>query len=377
MENDGSDREAGTASSASCSTVAKTKPRPSSATLDIALLIPLRGSAGMIGPSAELCAQLAVEEINDAGGVVGREMCLHAIDASGPTARVAKDVAALVADGGVDAVVGWHLSPLRIALAPLIAHRVPYIYTALYEGGERTKGVFLTGEIPGMQLAPAIEWMGDSYGTSRWVIVGNDYVWPWKTAEQFRRFAEVRGNRVVDEMYVPLGASDFSSTLRRVERAQPDAVLVLLVGEDAAKFNRSFAVRNLEQVCQRLSPLMDENMVLASGARNTAGLHTASGFFESLATTSNLDFSNRYARRFGPHAPMLNSAGESCYEGVRLLEALAVAAKSINVGDMYDIADGTTYYGARGELRMHDAHVRQPIYMAKAKGLDMDVVAQI
>lgn len=351
--------------------------RRGEATVDLILLVPLRGSAGMIGPSAELCAQLAVGEINDSGGILGREVRLHPIDASGPTASVAKRVASTVATGRVDAVVGWHLSSLRIALAPLIASRVPYVYTALYEGGERTPGVFLTGETAGRQLAPAIDWMRDQYGTSRWVIVGNDYVWPWKSAAQFRRYAESRGHLVVDEMYVPLGASDFSRPLRRIEEAAPDGVLILLVGQDAARFNRSFAASGLDEVAQRLSPIMDENMMLASGARNTNGVHTASGFFESLPTGASLEFSQKYSLRYGTEAPVLNSAGESCYEGIRLLEALAHAARSLDVADICATADGTSFYGARGELQLHDAHVDQPIYMAKADGLDFNVLAQI
>jgi len=87
-------------------------------------------------------------------------------------------VGALAAAGLVDAVVGWHISAVRQAVSPRIAGVLPYVYTALYEGGERTPGVCLTGEIPSRQLLPAMQWLRREQGVRRWCIVGNDYVWP-------------------------------------------------------------------------------------------------------------------------------------------------------------------------------------------------------
>ena len=95
----------------------------------------------MFGPSCELCAQLAVEEVNAAGGMLGREVGLTLVDGSGSPQQVAGEVDGLVRSGMVDAVLGWHLSAVRQVLAPRLAARVPYVYTPLYEGGERAAGV--------------------------------------------------------------------------------------------------------------------------------------------------------------------------------------------------------------------------------------------
>jgi len=70
--------------------------------------------------------------------------------------RVADEVGALVVADLIEAVVGWQISAVRQALAPRLALRVPYVYTALYEGGERTPGVFVVGETPSRQLLPAM-----------------------------------------------------------------------------------------------------------------------------------------------------------------------------------------------------------------------------
>jgi urea transport system substrate-binding protein len=346
-------------------------------TVDVALVIPLSGSAGIFGPSCELCAQLAADEVNAADGLLGREIRLSVVDGSQPRARVADEVGALVAAGLVDAVVGWHISAVRQALTPRIAGRVPYVYTALYEGGERTPGVFLVGEVPSKQLLPAMRWLRAQHGVRRWCIVGDDYVWPYLTAQAARRYAPLCDGMIADEIFVPLGTKDFAHALRRVERCRPDAVLMLLVGEDAVHFNRAFARFGLHQCCLRLSTLMDENTLLGSGADGTQGIYASAAYFETLATADSLAFAWRYTRQFGPDAPTLNSPGESCYDGMLMLAALARETGSLDAGAMSAASDSVSYAGPRGEVRLRGRHLEQPVYLAQASGLEFDVVAQV
>ncbi len=348
-----------------------------SESIDIALLIPLSGPAGMFGPSCECCAELAAEEINDAGGLLGRPVRLIPLDGAKPLLRVVKEMDGMITRGVIDAVVGWQTSTVRKAIAPLVAHKVPYVYTALYEGGERTPGVFLTGEVPDQQIGPAVRWMADSCGSRRWCIVGNDYVWPRSSAAQTRRYVRACGGQVEDEAYVPLGTNDFSDVLDRLELARPDTTLTLLVGADAVEFNRAFAARGLDGESMRLSPLMDENMLAATGSEATRGICSSAGFFESLMTVANLDFRMSYGTRFGPTAPSLNTHGESCYEGVKLFSALIEAAGSLDVRDVAAKATDVRYHSARGEMVVRDCHVDQPIYLAVADGVEFSIVTQL
>lgn len=358
-------------------------PRPSwrtgsaQDTLTVCLVVPLRGPAGIFGPSCETSALLAVDELNAAGGILGREVRLLVVDGGAPPGHVAAEVEALVSLGAVDAVVGWHISAVRRALAPRIADRVPYVYTAQYEGGERTPGVFLTGETDTAQLLPAMRLLAEATGARRWCTVGNDYVWPRVTARAARRCARAVGGRVLAEAFVPLGAEEFGPVLRRIERSAADAVLMLLVGEDAVRFSRAFTAHGLHGRCQRLSTHLDENMLLAAGADATEGLWAAAGFFETLATAESLDFGRRYARRFGVEAPVVGSLGESCFEGLRLLAALAGRARSLDVRAMRAAADEVAYEGPRGPVRLRGNHLEQRLYLARADAFAFDVVAQL
>ncbi|AKG41984.1 substrate-binding domain-containing protein [Streptomyces xiamenensis] len=346
-------------------------------TLGVALVVPRQGPAGIFGPGCELCAQLAAEEVNAAGGVMGRALRLVTVDGGAPPHRVAAEVCALIEAGAVQGVTGWHISSVRRALAPLIAHRVPYVYTALYEGGENTTGVYLTSETPGGQLRPAMRLLAAERRVRRWYVVGNDYVWPRHTARAAHRYARESGTVICGESYLPLGTDDFAAPLRAIERSEADAVLMLLVGSDAVRFNRAFGAAALDQRALRLSTLMDENMLVASGVAGTRNLSATAGFFGALATADTLDFHGRYAGRFGPAAPAPSSLGESCYEGVLLLAALIARAGSWAVPAIEGTAQEVSYEGARGILRLTGRHVRQRIYLAEADGLDFRVTADL
>jgi ABC-type branched-subunit amino acid transport system substrate-binding protein len=346
-------------------------------TLNVALVYPMQGPAGIFGPACEACARLAAEEVNRAGGILGKELRLLEVDGGADPQRVAGEVEALVATGVVQGVTGWHISSVRQAVAPRVAHRVPYVYTALYEGGERTEGVFLAGETPAGQLRPAMRLISEARGVRRWFVVGNNYVWPRQTARAARRYARESRGRVCGEAYLPLGTEDFTDVLRRIEHADADGVLMLLVGSDAVRFNRAFGASGLDRRCLRLSTLMDENMLLASGPGATRDLFSTAGFFASLANQDTLDFHGNYAARYGVDAPAPGSLGESCYEGVLLLAALVERARTLDVSAIGAAAEAVSYEGPRGLLRLRDRHVSQRIYLAEADGLDFTVVAQL
>ncbi|MDN5929771.1 MAG: substrate-binding domain-containing protein [Pseudonocardia sp.] len=345
--------------------------------LDVAFVVPRSGPSGIYGPSCWASGRLAVSEINDTVGILGREVRLHPVDGGRPPQEVADEVGSLVAAGSVDAVAGWHTSAVRQAVAPRLHGRVPYVYTALYEGGEHTPGVFLTGETPAGQLLPALGWMARQLGVRSWCIVGDDYVWPRASARVARRYAESVGAEIRDEVYVDLGTSEFGPVLRRVERSRAQGVLMFLLGSDAVQFNRAFTEMRLHDRCVRLSPLMDENMLLATGAANTHELYSAAGFFEALGTADGLDFERRYLDRMGPTAPAITSPGESCFEGITLLSHLAAAAGSTDVSVINGVSENVTYEGPRGAVRMRDRHLLQRIYLARADGLAFDVLAEI
>lgn len=353
--------------------------RQRSPVFTVGLVVPLAGPEAMYGPSCVLCARLAADELNECSGILARPVRLRIVDGGRGPERVASEVERLVERGEIDAVVGWHLSAVRQCLARRLRARVPYIYTALYEGGETTPGVIAIGETPEIQLHPGLRWMSEEIGVRHWFVVGNDYVWPRRSTRAVQ--ALVDGDRsgpsIDSAEFVGLGTRDFAPVLDRISGSRTDGVLMLLVGHDAVRFNRQFAARGLEERCARFSPLMDESMLGDLGPGASSDIFAASGYFESLPTPDSLDFGSRYVRRFGPGAPVLNAAGESCYEGVRLLAGLVDAAGSVDAGRVADLARRSEYHGPRGHVRIDGTATRQQVYMATADGAGYDILASL
>lgn len=348
----------------------------------VGLMIPLQGPGGIFGPSCEAVAELAAAEVNAAGGVLGRELQLEVIDAGAPLPAVRRTVAEKLDGRELDAVTGWHISSVREALAPVLHDRAVYVYTSLYEGGPLPAGVFTSGEVPRLQVAPALAWMRDHASVRRWALVGADYVWPRRTAARVRQYARAAGIEVVHESFVSYGCTDFADTLVDIARSDADGVLMLLVGQDAVLFNRQFAEAGLDAVMPRFSPLMEENMLLATGAEATGNLYVAAAYFNSLATASAMDFLSAYVHRYGPEAPALNNAAESCYEGVLALVSLTSAAGSTRVEDVAAMAaqSPVTYEGPRGAVTLDGGaggRGRQAIHLARADGYDFDVLTTL
>jgi urea transport system substrate-binding protein len=318
-----------------------------------------------------------VHELNAADGVLGREVGVEIVDGGAAPPVVAAAVRELVDAGSVDAVTGWHISSVRNALAPVLTGRVPYVYTSLYEGGERRPGIYCCGEVPRCQIRPALRWLRDNLTVRRWFVIGDDYVWPRGSSAAVRLYAHDLGLDIVGEAFVRLGSGDSARVVERVAASGCAGVLMLLVGQDAVAFNRRFAACGLDERIVRFSPLMEENMLLASGFGATRNLFVAAAYFRSLATADAMDLLGRYVGLHGPAAPPLNNAAESCYEGMRTLAGLAGRAGSTELPDLNAAIDGVAYDGPRGTVEFHGSQASQHVYLAGTDGYDFHVITRL
>ncbi len=338
--------------------------------LRIANFVALSGPAGIWGPSAINSTLLAASEINRRGGVLGREIEVVFHDSGGSIDDVIRQASDMIADEDADIVMGSHISAVRVALRKVIAGRIPYIYTPVYEGGEKTPGVMAIGEIPRAQSRPAIEWLANVKHASRWYLIGSDYVWPWLSHKATKKYIADAGGRVVGEEFVAIGERDHSAHLARIKAAKPDVVLISLIGMDSIAFNRAFAEQCLASNMLRLAGAMDETVLLGIGADNTENLYCASGYFVDIASRDNDAFRCGYEASYGRHAPPPGSLGQSNYEGLRFLETVAARAGSLAMKPLSAAAANVDYRGARGTIGIRRGTACMPIYLAAADGLD-------
>lgn len=345
-----------------------------SAVYRIGIVIPLQGAGGIFGPSCMTVCELAKQELNAGRGVGGREVELVYIDGGQAPWDVVAEVVSLVDSGMLNAVTGWHISPIRRMLGPALRGRIPYVYTSLFEGGDTTRGVYCTGEVPEQQIFPALRWLRDVVGLRRWHLVGARYVWPLRSAAKIRDAAAALDIEIVGMDFVNMGDGAQPGLTRAVSASDCEAVLMLFVGQDAVDFNRSFAAAGLDTTVTRYSPLMEENMLLASGAGATDNLFVSASFFRSLASRESLDFVGRYVEAHGPVAPALNNMAESCYQGIQTLAELARRAGGVTVADFDMAIDGLSFNGPRGPVQFVGNQATQQINLARADTFDFEVL---
>ncbi len=353
------------------------RPKWARRELNIALCVPLGGSAGIWGPSALASAELAVAELNAANGMAGHECHLITVNAADNDPDIEANLLELVGSGEVDALVGLHTSAVRQRIVRAVGGRLPFVYTPLYEGGERTPGVFAIGETSAQQLRPVIRWLSERKRPKRWYFVGNDYVWPHVAHRVAHRCVSAGGASVLGEKFLPFGTTDYSQVLDEIRRLRCDAVMLSLIGQDEVDFNRAFGRAGLSRSALRLSSVLAENELLGIGAENTENLFVTAGYFADLDTDANLAFKQRYHGRFGQRAPTLNTFGQSTYEGVHFL-ASVFDAEQHRPACWADLGQRALPHASARDVEQTSAGTRRlPIYLAQADGHAFRLIARL
>jgi ABC-type branched-subunit amino acid transport system substrate-binding protein len=341
----------------------------------IGLFIALSGPASLFGPTQRACAELAADEVNKAGGILGRQVKLFPTDAGGPPAETAKSAVRLMLEEKVDLFIGSHDSATREALVATIKGKTPYIYTPVYEGGECAANVYCLGETPNQQARPSITWLAGERKTKSYYLIGDDYVWPHKTNAEAKKYIEESGGKIIGEEYVPFGAPNkFEEVVTRIKSAKPDAVVITLVGADNVNFNRTFAGFGLDKDIARLAFLLEENTLMGVGAESSNNLYSCMGYFANDPSAPNGKFKAAYQAKFGDKAPQLGTIGVDCYAGVNCAHQLVTKAQGTNAQKCMAASEGLTFETAVGPATMHGRQVDKTMFLADCKGTQFNVV---
>lgn len=337
----------------------------------VAILAPMSGSAGIWGPSCISCAQLAVQEINSRDGISDGQIAPLFLDSDASAIGALEEhVRLLLEEGLVKAIVGMSVSSVRQRLNSVVRGRIPFVYTPLFEGNEHSPNVFAIGETPSDQLQPAIRDLSLRLKVRRWALIGNDYVWPRTTHAVAKRSIAACGGIVAYDDYVPFGLENAEWLADKIARIKPDIVLVSLVGQDAVEFNRAFGQLGLDRRIVRFSTAIEENVLLATGAENTKRLYASSSYFASLKTEQNEEFKERYRAIHQGCPPMLNTIGQSLYEGMHFYAALRDQWRRGVTGPVQ-------YKSARrGTFRANDDK-EMTIYLSRADGHTFEIIDRL
>ncbi|MBH5370485.1 substrate-binding domain-containing protein [Bradyrhizobium glycinis] len=344
--------------------------------IKLGLLVAETGATAIWTPSAIACAQLAVAELNQAGGVLGHHIELTTID-SGPTGETAAEAAAnAVAFEGIAGIVGMVPSYCRRPVTRAIGRTVPFIYTPQFEGFEDDARVVTTGETSSELLAPALRMFQNGRRDRRCFLCGNDYMWPRGSIAIARAMIQEARGTITGEMYLPLGSRDYDEILSRIASTRSDVVLPFFLGSDAIHFNRAFAAAGLTSRADRFACAVDETIIYGLAEHETENLYISSAYFSSLRSHNNGAFLERYHTLHGDSPPPANAFGQSCYEGVHCFAALVAAAETTRADSVRGkVGRALQARTARGKKGGTLAGSSQPIYLGRVDGYEVSILS--
>ena len=301
--------------------------------LKVGLLEDVSGDLAVIGKPKLNGSQLAVEEINKAGGIMGRRIELIHLDPQGDNARYQEFSRRLLSKDKVDVLIGGITSASREALRPIVDKtQTPYFYTNQYEGGVCDANMISMGAVPEQQFSTLIPYMVEKFG-KRVYVVAADYNFGQISAEWNRTILKDVGGTVVGEEFIPLGVSQFAQTIQNIQKAKPDWLLMLNVGaaQDSFFEQASAAKLNLPMGSSVKVMLGFEHKRFAPPALNR--MHATANWFEEIGTPAATDFKKRWHAKF-PNEPYINDMGYNAYTALYMYKSLVEKAKSTKLADL-------------------------------------------
>ena len=297
---------------------------------------------------------LAIQEINQAGGVLGREIEVVAYDPESDPVTYRRLADRLLTEDGISVIFGCSTSAERKAVLPAIERRNGLLlYPSLYEGFEYSPNVIYTGASPNQNSFPLAEYLVRNHGR-RVFLVGSDYVYPRESNRIMRDLVESYGGEIVDEVYVPMDATEpcLRDLVARIKDQAPNVVFSTVVGRAAQCFYRLYREAGLDPASLPIASLtMAEGEVQAIGAALCEGHITAATYFASLQGASNRRFADDFRRAFGPDRPIsMWSAG--AYAQVRLFAMALERAGTLDTQRLVEAALGLSFEAPEGTIRI-------------------------
>lgn len=278
------------------------------------------GAYSDIAPCRRYAYQLAVDEINAAGGILGKKVRLLFRDFHSDLEKVPAIAWELAAVDKVDVLMGGQLSSAREVIRD-VAHqmKIPYFFNALYEGGIADHYTFCISNTPEQNVYPMIDQMLPVYGR-RCYIIAADYNYGILSAECTRNYIEQKGGTITGLEYFTPTKKDFVDSIERICKAAPDILLSFCVGNNQTCFHEQWhrygdlRIPVISTIGIGLSSL--HKKLPPPVMRNTFFM---SSYIEELDTRNATEFTEKIRRRYPEKdVPYIEFDAETAYTAVYL-----------------------------------------------------------
>jgi urea transport system substrate-binding protein len=311
------------------------------------------GNLDAYGKPMVMATTLAAEEINAAGGLLGRKIQVVQYDSQSDIALYTKYAQQLTRDDKVDVIHGGITSASREAIRQTFRRaNALYFYNVLYEGGVCDRNTVCTGTTPAQAVEPIVEVALKQWGKSAYILAA-DYNYGQITAKWLAHYIEQGKGKVLKTDFFPLDVADFGSTIAKIQEAKPAFLVAALVGGAHMSFFRQWAASGMNKkipMCSTTFGVGNEHLALSPAEGD--GILIAGNYSQEYNIPANKEFLAKWAKRFGD-TKIVHEIAVSQYQGIMLWAACVKKAGSLDRAKMLAaIESGVSIQGPGGTVTL-------------------------
>ncbi len=355
----------------------------SAETIKVGILHSLSGTMAISETSLKDVALMAIEEINENGGLLGKQLEPVVVDPASDWPLFAEKARELIQKEQVSVVFGCWTSVSRKSVLPVFEELNGLLfYPVQYEGEESSYNVFYTGAAPNQQAIPAVEYLMSEDGGSakRWMLLGTDYVYPRTTNKILRAFLKSKGvaDKDIYEKYTPFGHSDWQtivSDIKKWSAEGPTAVVSTINGDANVPFYKELANQGVKaEDVPVVAFSVGEEELRGIDTKPLVGHLAAWNYFMSMDTPENAAFIKKWKAYVKKHGltggdkRVTNDPMEATYIGVNMWAQAVKQAGTTNVDAVRQAIGGQTVVGPSGYTITMDAknhHLHKPVVIGE------------
>ncbi|AXA44963.1 substrate-binding protein [Rhizobium leguminosarum] len=323
--------------------------------IKIGVPVGLSGANSVVAPSVVQAAELAVEEINAKGGVLGRPLELEIADDASGAAGAQKAFDSLVFQKEVNVVISMETSAARNAGLPIISKGdVPYIYTSFYEGKSCNANLFVDAWVPEQQVPPVVDNFISKQGAKKFFLIGSDYAFGRGMLTFAKGYIEKAGAQIVGEEYLPMDGSDWTAIISKVKSSGADAIITSTAG-GAPNVTLTKQLRSSGVTLPYGNLAVDEGTAKSMGA-DAKDIFLSASYVTGIDSPENKAFLSAMDKKFGKELRTPNDLSVPQYEAIYLYKAAVEKAGSTDTADVLKALPDVSFTGPRGKISMNKQH---------------------
>ena len=325
-------------------------------TVKVGILHSLTGTIAIAEASVVDAEKLAIDEINAAGGVMGRKIEPITEDGASDWPTFAEKARKLLDRDKVACIFGCYTSASRKAVLPVMEKSKGLLYyPTYYEGLEQSPNIMYTAQEATQSVIAAVEWLAKNRGKT-FYLVGSDYIWPRTTNKIAKPTIKKAGGTVAGEDYFPLGHIEFSSVINKIKASKADVILSTIVGGSNVAFYKQLAAAGITGKNQTLLALaVSEEELSGIGPENAAGFLSCMGYFQSGKNPANDKFVKAFKAKYGAKR-VLGDTLACGYTSVYLWKLAAEKAGSFDVPKVVAASSELAWDAPEGSIKFHKSN---------------------